>query len=100
MGSTPRNTVERFMKAWKNGDAERMLSCATPRIAERHRAETYKTVSDYKLISYRIIDEDMRGDEARVKVKIEVKNVYDDDTDTNTITYRLELVDGHWLICN
>lgn len=100
MGSTPRSTVERFMKAWKDGNAEKMLSCATPRAAERNRSHTYEILDEVQLISYQIIDEQMRGDEASVKARVTVHGIYDDETETNTITYRLELVDGRWLIRN
>ncbi len=100
MGSSPRHTVDRFMKAWKDGDAEKMLSYATPRAAERNRSHTYEMLDEVQLISYQIIEEDMRGNEASVKARVTVQDLYDDETDTNTITYILELVDGRWLIRN
>lgn len=97
-GSSPRSTVEHFMKAWKNGDADKMLSCATEYAADRNRAQTYRMLRECRLISYDIVDVQTQGDRARVKARITVEE--DDDIDTDTVTYRLELVDGRWLICN
>lgn len=86
------------MKAWKNGDADKMLSCGTPSAAERNRSYTYETVGNCRLISYRIVSEDIRGDEAWIRTDITIEEK--GKTETLNITYRLELNDGRWLICN
>lgn len=97
-GSSPDSTVEHFMKAWKNGDADKMLSCATEYAADRNRTQTYRMIRECRLISYDIIDVQTQGDHARVKARVSIEE--NGEIDTDTITYRLELVGGQWLICN
>ncbi len=93
-GNNPSAVVDKFMQAQKDKDCEKQAELIDVQAPELGGAVTreslvkncQETADEVEVIDYKVLEEEIDGDTARVKAEVTLKIGEDEQTQTGTIT--------------